>query len=62
MQILKNNIGDMRILVWKTEFISGDINRQCAEKQRHYSASKGLYRQGYGPPSGHIQLWELECK
>ena len=29
--------------------------RQCAKKQRHYSADKGLYSQGYGLPSGHIQ-------
>ena len=32
------------------------------EKQRHYSADKGLYSQGYGLPSGHIQLWELDYK
>ena len=29
-------------------------NLDCAEKQRHYSANKGLYSQGYGLPSGHI--------
>ena len=33
------------------------------EKQRlNYFASKGLYSQGYGLPSGHVQLWELDCK
>ena len=31
-----------------------DKPRQCVEKQRHYSANKGLYSQGYGLPSGHI--------
>ena len=36
--------------------------RQCVEKQRHYSADKGPYNQGYGLPSGHIQLWELDFK
>ena len=36
--------------------------RQCVERQRHYSADKGPYSQGYGLPSGHIQLWELDCK
>ena len=36
--------------------------RQCLEKQRHYSANKGPYSQGYGLPSGHIWLWELNCK
>ena len=29
-------------------------------KQRHYSADSGLYSQGYGLPSGHIRLWELD--
>ena len=27
-----------------------------------YSANKGLHSQGYGLPSGHIQLWELDHK
>ena len=35
---------------------------QCVVKQRHYSADKCLYSQGYGLPSGHIWLWELDCK
>ena len=37
-------------------------NLWCVEKQRHYSAYKGLYSQGYGLPSGHVQLWELDQK
>ena len=41
---------------------SDDESRQYVEKQRHYSADKGLYSQGYGLSSGHILLWELECK
>ena len=41
---------------------SYDKPRQCVEKQRHYSADKGLYGRGYGLPSGHIQLWELDHK
>ena len=41
---------------------SCDKPRQCVEKQRHYSANKGPYSQGYGLPSGHIQLWKLDCK
>ena len=36
--------------------------RQCAEKQRHYSADKGPYSPGYGLPSGHVRLWELDHK
>ena len=31
-------------------------------KQRHYSADKGPYSQGYGLPSGHVWLWEMDCK
>ena len=42
---------------------SDDKPRQCFEKQRHYSADKGLYSQGYrGLPSGHIRLWDLDHK
>ena len=41
---------------------SYDKSRQCVEKQRHYFANKGMYGQGYGFPSGHVQLWELDHK
>ena len=41
---------------------SNDKPRQCIEKQRHYSAGKGPYSQGYGLPNGHKQLWELDRK
>ena len=41
---------------------SNDKSRQCVEKQRYYSANKGPYNQGYGPPSGYIGLWELDHK
>ena len=37
-------------------------HRHCVEKQRHYSANKGPYSQGYGLPSGHIRLWDLDHK
>ena len=33
-----------------------------AGKWWHCSANKGLYSQGYGLPSGHLHLWELDCK
>ena len=33
-----------------------DKPRQCAEKQRHYSANKGPYSQGYDLPIGHVWL------
>ena len=29
---------------------------QCVEKQRHYSADKGPFSQGYGLTPGHIWL------
>ena len=41
---------------------SDDKPRQCVEKQRLYSANKGPYSQGYGLPSGHVHLWELNSK
>ena len=41
---------------------SNDKPRQCVEKQRYYSADKGPYSQGYGLPSSHVQLWELDRK
>ena len=47
------------IASWQESY---DKPRQCVEKQRHYSADKGPYSQGYGLPSGHIQLWELDHK
>ena len=31
-------------------------NLDSVEKQRHYSADKRLYSQGYGLPNGHMQL------
>ena len=35
---------------------SNDKPRQGIEKQRHYSADKGQYSQGYGLPTGHVWL------
>ena len=40
----------------------GRKSRQYVEKQRHYSADKGLYCQVYGLPSGCVQLGDLNCK
>ena len=31
-------------------------------KSRHYSADKSPYSQGYGLPSGHVWMWELDHK
>ena len=41
---------------------SDDKPRQPVEKQRHHSADKAPYSQGYGIPSGHVWLWELDHK
>ena len=41
---------------------SDDKSRQCVEKQTHFSVDNGPYSQGYGLPSGHTWLWELDCK
>ena len=47
------------IASWQERY---DKPRQCVEKQRHYSANKGMYSQGYGLPSSHVWLWELDHK
>ena len=31
-------------------------------KSRHYFANKGPSSQGYGFPSGHVWMWELDCE
>ena len=36
--------------------------RQHIKKQRHYFADKGLSSQNYGFSSGHVRMWELDCK
>ena len=36
--------------------------RQHIKKQRHYFVNKGLSSQGYGFSSGHVWMWELDCK
>ena len=36
--------------------------RQHIQKQRYYFANKGLSSQGYGFSSGHVWMWELDCK
>ena len=41
---------------------SYDKPRQYVEKKRYYSADKYPYSQGYGHPSGHLWLWELDFK
>ena len=47
------------IASWQENYVKP---RQCVEKVRHYSADKGPNSQGYGLPSGHVQLLELYCK
>ena len=32
------------------------------KKQRHYFPDKGPSSQGYGFSSGHVRMWELDCK
>ena len=41
---------------------SYDQPRQHIQKQRYYFAHKGLSSQGYGFPSGHVWMWELDYK
>ena len=37
-------------------------NLASIEKQRYYFANKGLPSQGYGFPSGHVWMQELDCE
>ena len=41
---------------------SYDQSRQHIKKWRHYFANKGPSSQGYGFPSSHVWMWELDCK
>ena len=38
---------------------SYDKPRQCAKRQRHHFADKGLSSQGYGLSSSRVRMWEL---
>ena len=40
----------------KRRLLLGRKPRQHVEKQRHYSADKGLYSQSYGFPSSHVWM------
>ena len=44
---------------WKKSY---DQPRQHIKKQRHYFANKGPSSQSYGFSSGHVWMWELDCK
>ena len=44
---------------WKESY---DQPKQHSGKQRHYFANKGPSSQGYGFSSGHVWMWELDCK
>ena len=55
-QLLIHLTWDFTWCSWQESY---DKPRQYAEKQRHYSANKSPYNQGYGLPSGHLWLWEL---
>ena len=41
---------------------SYDQPRKHIKKQRHYFANKGQSTQSYGFSSGHVWMWELDCK
>ena len=44
---------------WKKSY---DQPRQHIKKQRYYFANKGPSSQGYGFPSSHVWMWELDYK
>ena len=47
------------LIPWKKSY---DKTRQHIKKQRYYFANKGPSSQGYGFSSGHVWMWELDCK
>ena len=47
------------VAVWQESY---DKPKQCVNKQRHYSADRGLYSQGYDLLVGHLWVWELNHK
>ena len=53
-------LGSLQMVIpWKESY---DQPRQHIKKQRHYSANKGLFSQGYGFSSGQVWVWELDYK
>ena len=38
------------------------ITLSCIKKQSHYLSNKDLSSQSYGFSSGHVWMWELDCK
>ena len=44
---------------WKESY---NQSRQHIKKQRCYFANKGPSSHGYGFSSGHVWMWELDCK
>ena len=38
------------------------INLDSIKKQKHHFVNKGPSSQGYGFSSGHVWMWELDCK
>ena len=47
------------LALWKKSY---DQSRQHIQKQRHYFANKDSSSQGYGFSSGHVWMWEWDCK
>ena len=44
---------------WKESY---DLPRQHIKKQRHHFVIRGRSSQGCGFSSGHVWMWELDCK
>ena len=47
---------------WQSPFPIWNQPGQHIKKQRHYFANKGPSRQGYGFPSNHVRMWQLDLK
>ena len=42
--------------------VMANLDSKYIKKQRHYFVNKGPSSQGYGFPSGHVWMWELDYK
>jgi len=66
--VLPMNTQDWSPLGWtawislQSKGLSRVFSNTTIQKQRHYFDNKGTSSQGYGFPSGHVWMWELDYK
>ena len=55
-------LGLTALISLQSKELSRVFSNTTIQKQRHYFANKGPSSQGYGSSSGHVWMWELDCK